>query len=287
MSGNSEIRRHIKSINQTVKISSAQKLIAGAHIGRARRMLERSQLYHERIRLTTASVLGDCEAENRYLDAGREAKKRGLLVITADKGMAGGYNHNIISLAIAEMAKKPASVLLAVGRVGSRQFERLGLPLDKGFVYSAEKPTLGAAGEIAGRMIELFENGEADCFDVAYTRFRNAAHFSPAIERLFPLSPEALGAPKIHYAEYSPSADAVLETLIPQYLKGYLFGCLVQAWISELSSRINAMDGAIKNGNEMLESLSLKYNRLRQKAITQEISEITAGAAAMEEEGAM
>jgi F-type H+-transporting ATPase subunit gamma len=88
----------------------------------------------------------------------------------------------------------------------------------------------------------------------------------------------------VHYAEYSPSADAVLETLIPMYLKGYLFGCLVQAWICELTSRINAMDGAIKNGNEMLTRLSLQYNRLRQRAITQEISEIVAGAASMEEE---
>jgi len=101
---------------------------------------------------------------------------------------------------------------------------------------------------------------------------------------LFPLSPESLGAPNVHYVEYSPCADAVLEVMIPEYLRGYLFGCLVQAWICELTSRISAMDGAIKNGNEMLAKLSLQYNRMRQKAITQEISEIVAGAMSMEEE---
>jgi len=284
MSGSSEIREHIKSIRQTVKISSAQKLIAGAHIGKARKMLERSKLYHDRIRFTTASVLGDCEAENRYLDAGRDIKKRGLLVITADKGLAGGYNHNLMALAADTMQAAPVARLLAVGRVGGAQFSRMDAPLDKSFIYSAENPTPDTAGEIAGRMVDMFENGETDCFDVIYTKFRNAAHLSPVMERLFPLSPEALGAPKVHYAEYLPSADMVFETLIPQYLKGYLFGCLVQAWISELTSRINAMDGAIKNGNEMLDKLSLKYNRLRQRAITQEISEIVAGASSMEDE---
>jgi len=284
MSNNSEIREHIKSIRQTVQISNAQKLIAGAHIGKARRMLERSQLFHDRIRITTASILGDCEAENRYLDIGQDITKRGLLVISADKGLTGGYNHNLMKLAAETMAEKPIARLLAIGHVGYGKFARMDVPLDSGFKYSAENPKLDSAKEIARRMISMFENNEVDCFDVIYTTFKNAAHLIPSMERLFPLSPEALGVPRVHYAEYSPSADTVLETLIPEYLKGYLFGCLVQAWICELTSRINAMDGAIKNGNEMLAKLSLQYNQLRQKAITQEISEIVAGAASMEEE---
>ena len=284
MANNSEIREHIKSIKQTVQISSAQKLIAGAHIGKARRMLQQSRLYHDRIRLTAASILGDCEIENRYLDIGQQTNKRGLLVISADKGLAGGYNHNIVKLATETMTQEPVSKLLAVGHAGYNKFAAMDVPLDVDFTYSAENPTLFNAREMAERIIYMFENDEVDCFDVIYTTFMNAAHMSPTLERLFPLSPEMLGAPRVHYAEYLPSADAVLDVLIPKYLKGYLFGCIVQAWICELTSRINAMDGAIKNGNEMLDTLILQYNRIRQRAITQEISEIVAGAAAMEDD---
>jgi len=287
MSNTSEIRDHMRSIKQTVKISSAQKLIAGAHIGKAQKMLERSRLYHDRVRLTAASVLGDCETENRYLDVGLGIEKRGLLVISADKGLAGGYNHNLMKLAAETMAEAPVAKLLTVGHVGYGKFARMDVPLDSDFTYSAENPTLYKAREMAERMLCMFENDEVDCFDVIYTKFRTSAHLTPTLERLFPLSPETLGAPRVHYAEYIPSADDVLEMLIPKYLKGYLFGCLVQAWICELTSRISAMDGAIKNGNEMLDKLSLQYNRVRQRAITQEISEIIAGTDSMEEEDEM
>jgi len=274
----------MKSIRQTVQISSAQKLIAGARIGKARKMLERSRLYHDRVRLAVASVLGACETENMYLDKGKDKKKRGLLVISADRGLAGGYNHNIMKLAAKTMDSMPAAKLLAVGRLGYNKFSQMDVPLDNDFDYLVENPTVFTAREMAERIHIMFENDEVDCFDVIYTRFKTAAHMEPVLERLFPLSPEALGAPKLHYAEYFPSADEVLEVLIPKYLKGYLFGCLAEAWICELNSRINAMDGAIRNGNEMLSKLSLQYNRIRQQAITQEISEIVAGAASVEEE---
>jgi len=274
----------MKSIRQTVQISSAQKLIAGARIGKARKMLERSRLYHDRVRLAVASVLGACETENMYLDKGKDIKKRGLLIISADRGLAGGYNHNIMKLAAKTMDSMPTAKLLAVGRLGYNKFSQMDVPLDSDFEYLVENPTVFAAREMAERIHIMFENDEVDCFDVIYTRFKTAAHMEPILERLFPLSPEALGAPKLHYAEYFPSADEVLEVLIPKYLKGYLFGCLAEAWICELNSRINAMDGAIRNGNEMLSKLSLQYNRIRQQAITQEISEIVAGAASVEEE---
>jgi len=274
----------MRSIRQTVKISSAQKLIAGAHIVKARKMLDHSELYHYRIRLAVASVLGDCEAKNKYLDVGQEINKRGLLIISADRGLAGGYKHNLMKLAAETMAEHPVAKLLCVGHVDYGKFARMGAPIDSDFRYPVEVPTLYKAREMAERMVGMFENGEVDCFDIIYTTFKTAAHMTPSLERLFPLSPEALGKPRVHYAEYLPSADDVLEVLIPKYLKGYLFGCLVEAWICELSSRISAMNGAIKNGNEMLANLSLQYNRVRQRAITEEISEIVAGAESMEED---
>ena len=284
MSNISGIRDHIKSIQQTVQISNAQKLIAGAQIIKAHKALERSQMFHDRIRNAAASILGDCETQNKYLDTDQETKKRGLLIFTADKGLSGGYNHNIMKLAAKTTAEKPIAKLLVAGRVGYGKYMRQDLPLDREFKYPVENPALQTAREMAERMISMYENDEVDSIDVIYTTFKTAAHMYPTLERLLPLSPETLGTPKEHFAEYIPSADEVLEILIPEYLKGYLFGCLVQAWICELSSRVSAMDGAIKNGNEMLAKLSLEYNRSRQSAITQEISEIVAGATSMEED---
>jgi F-type H+-transporting ATPase subunit gamma len=220
--------------------------------------------------------------KSKYLDSGKEIKKRGLLVIAADRGLAGGYNHNVVKLALQAMAEKPAVKLLVAGRSCYRKFARTGLPLDVDFVYSVDKPTLYVAREMAERMAAMFETDELDCVDVVYTHFHSAAHMAPTIERLFPLSPEALGEPITRFPEYEPSPDAVLEMLIPKYIKGFLFGCLVQAWMCELNSRVSAMDSAIKNGSEMLGKLSLQYNRARQGAITQEITEIVAGASSME-----
>ena len=143
------IRSHIKSIRQTVKISGAQKLIAGAHIIKAHKMLERSQPYHDRIRLAIASVLKDCESKSKYLDTGKKIKKRGLLVISADKGLAGGYNQNVIKLATRAIAEKKVVKVLTVGHIGYKKFEYINaisaptpVPLDESFVCAAENPTL-------------------------------------------------------------------------------------------------------------------------------------------------
>jgi F-type H+-transporting ATPase subunit gamma len=284
MESSSGIRDHMRSIKQTVQISNAQKLIAGARIVKARKMLERSRLYHDRIQRTVASVFGDCAIKNIYMDYGQDIKKRGLLVIAADRGLAGGYNHNLMKLTDKTMAEKPVAKLLVAGHAGYMKFARTDVPLEKDFKYSVENPILYTAREMAEQITGMFENEEVDCFDVIYTQFKSAAHMIPSIERLFPLSPGKLGDPKVHFAQYMPSADEVLEVLIPKYLKGFIFGCLVQAWICELNSRVSAMDSAIKNGNEMLAKLSLHYNQIRQGAITQEISEIVAGAASMEME---
>jgi F-type H+-transporting ATPase subunit gamma len=275
------IRSHMKSIRQTVKISTAQKLIAGAHIVKARRMLDNSRPYHNRIQHSIAAILSDCEVKSKYLDTGQEIRKCGLLVISADRGLAGGYNQHVIKLASQTMAEKPVVKLLAVGHIGYEKFVRMGAPVDRDFFYTVENPTLHTAREMAARTMSLYEDNEVDCFDVIYTHYRSAVRMVPVRERLFPLSPEMLGDPVVHFSEYESPPNEVLDLLIPKYLKGFLFGCLIQAWMCELNSRVQAMDNAVKNGNKMFDKLSLQYNRARQGAITQEITEIVAGATAM------
>ena len=284
MSNAAVIRNRMKSIRQTVQLAGAQKLIAGAQLVKARRMFGQTQAFHDRIQHTIAAILGDCEIKSKYLDTGAEPEKLGLLVISADRGLAGGYNHNVTKLVESTIAKNPVVKVLATGRACYRKLSHMDVPLDHDFLYTVEKPTIHTAREIAERIVEMFESGEVDSFDVIYTHFRSSLHMEPTLERLFPLSPEILGDPPVHFSEYDPSPDAVLEILIPKYLKGFLFGSLVQAWLCELNSRVNAMDSAIKNGNEMLGKLSLTYNRIRQGAITQEITEIVAAATSMEED---
>ena len=277
----------MKSIRQTIQISNAQKLIAASHISKARRLLKEAEPYHERIRQAIAEVLTKCpEASSRYLDVGESTfNKRGVLVISANRGLAGGYNSNLSKFIMQNIGPGDTSRLLVLGKVGQGHLAHAGYDVDTSFEHPVDPPSLFAARELAEHVMRYFERGVIDCFDVAYTHYYSAARLKPTIMRLFPLKPAVFGeAPKRGDAVFAPSPDAVLEMLIPKYLKGFLYGCLVHAWSSELASRVAAMDNAIRNGNEMLENLSLLYNRTRQAMITQEITEIVAGVSSMAKE---
>lgn len=278
MSNINGIRGHMKSIQQTVKISNAQKLIAGSKINKAHKVFEKSQAYHNRIKTSVSCVLKDCEVKSKYVDTGEKIKKHGLLVISADKGLAGAYSQNLIKTVHQLMEEETIVKIMAAGLLGHKNFHE---EIVDDFTCIVENPTLATAEEIAEHMIKMYENGIVDCFDVIYTHFKSALHMVPVIERLFPLPINDI--PVVHFAEYDPSPDIVLQRLVPKYVKGFIFGCLTQAWICELSSRVSAMENAIKNGNEMLNKLSLQYNRVRQGDITREITEIVASASAMEE----
>jgi F-type H+-transporting ATPase subunit gamma len=274
----------MKSIRQTVQISNAQKLISASRIGRARRMLGQSAPYHDHIRQAIADLLAmHPEVLTRFIGRGTDApEKQGLLVLSSDTGLAGGYNGNVLKFSERELAKQSVPHLIVQGNVGRNFFARLGIARDETH-FSAVMPSLALAGQIASHIITLFEKREVDAFDVIYTRYDSAVRLTPVRERLFPLRPEAFGEAVSLRPDvtFEPSPESVMSMLIPKYLEGFLYGCLVHAWTSELASRVTAMDSAIRNGNEMLEKLSLAYNRARQAAITQEITEIVAGATAM------
>lgn len=288
MSQTSAILARMKSIRQTVQISNAQKLIAASRIGKSRRMLAECEPYHERIRCAISDVLAQCpEVSNRYLAADSAPRnKRGLLVVSANFGMSGGYNAAIIKCAEESMEQEQPEHLIVLGQVGVNHFLGKNLKPDTGPQVALEPPGLFAAREIAEYVADLFESGAVDCFDVAYTHFYSSVRLTPTIAPLLPLRPEMFGdTPEtLQGLSFEPSPGRVLEILIPKYLKGFIYGCLVHAYACELSSRMLAMDSAIRNGNDMLSSLALTYNRVRQAAITQEITEIVAGAASMQDE---
>ena len=284
MSNLGAIQARMKSIRQTVQIAGAQKLISASRIGGARRMLEAAAPYHERIRQRIAYVLTLApEVSSPFLETDTP-EKRGLLVLSSNAGLAGGYNSNVLKLAEESLARHPAARLIVLGQVGQSHFPGR-LSDDERDQFALTHPSMYLARDLAERLTYLFSEGIVDCFDIAYTQFQSAVRLTPTLERLFPLRPESFGQPVslLPVMDFEPNADVLMSSLTASYLKGFLYGCLVHAYASELSSRVMAMDSAIRNGRDMLTSLSLQYNRARQAAITQEITEIVAGAEAMAE----
>jgi F-type H+-transporting ATPase subunit gamma len=289
MNNTGEIKARMKSIRQTVQIANAQKLIAASRIGKAQKMLADSKPYHDNIRQTIAELLAlHPEVLTPFVgDNWKTSLRPGFLVLSSDTGLAGGYNSNLVKFSEQELtanAYKPVTVLVQ-GHLGRDALLRKGLPVDTTKQWRVSVPSMRDAGEISKFILSLFENHTIDGFGIIYTKYYSAAKLEPVREKLFPLPPESFGDAGIIHSDVSfePSPEAVMEMLIPKYIKGFIYGCLIHSWTSELASRVTAMDNAIRNGREMLDKLNLAYNRARQAAITQEITEIVAGANALAE----
>ena len=283
---NSDLLHRMKSIRQTVQISNAQKLVAAAHIGKARRLLNDSEAYHENVGRAIADILRHCpEVVSHYLPGLERSQGRGLLVLSANKGLAGGYNNNVMHFTEASLALEPATYMIVLGQARSH-FIKQGLPVDLEYIQPLDPPTMFTARELAEKVTGMLENGQVSSFDVIYTAYKSSVKLEVMQSRLFPLDPAAFTEEfeeEVHKGHYTfePSPEQVLHFVVSKYIKGYLYGCLIHTWLCELTARVTAMDNAIRNGNEILDHLALVYNRARQAAITQEITEIVAGAAAM------
>jgi F-type H+-transporting ATPase subunit gamma len=285
-----DIRTRMKSIGQTLQITSAMKLISTAKLRRARIQLMQTEPYFDRIRKTMHDILrhGEdafevCFAPHELLG---EQPKRAILVITSDKGFAGGFNHSIIKLAEETFAPGDSNFLMLLGNIGARYFGRTSVPILETYRYSKGVPTVYEAKDIGDYVVSQYEEGKIDEFYIVYTRMYSSVKLVPEVIRVLPLDREAIGTVEEPLQtnstlNYSPSPEAVLNTLIPKYITGVIYGAMVENFASEHSARMAAMDNATKNAQEMLDHLRLTYNRLRQSAITQEVTEIVAGAAAL------
>lgn len=287
MASITEIRARIKSVEETVKITNAMYLISSSKMKKARRQHANVRPYFEKISSTIADILKHSpDLDHVYFN--RRSRPGGLrigyVVISGDKGLAGAYNHNILKLAEEQLKQTPNARLFVIGQVGRQYFLHKHISVDAEFTYVAQDPTMYRAREISELLVDLFLKEELDEISVIYTHMVSAFQMEPCIQRLLPLSPEDvrdLDEPDAAYHEvlsYVPSANAVLNNLVPAYVKGMLFGALVEAFCSEQNARMTAMDSATKNARELISSLSLAFNRARQAAITQEITEIVGGA---------
>ncbi len=296
MAGITEIRSRMRSIEQTLKITNAMYLISSAKVKKARKQLAEVEPYFDRLARTVLDIFRHSpDLKHRYIEGHHKPKdecRTGFVVITGDKGLAGAYNHNVLKLAEEYLGHKKDPTLFLIGQMGRHYFEKKNITIDGEFMYTAQDPTLERAREISETLLDLYEQNALDEVYLVFTHSFSAMRMEPEIIKLLPLDRAMLSARRgISEADryrdvvrYEPSPEAVLDVLVPGVLKGYLFAALVESFCSEQNSRMAAMDSASDSARDMLKRLSLEFNRARQGAITQEITEIAAGATALEQQ---
>ena len=296
MAGITEIRGRMRSIQQTLKITNAMYLISSAKVKKARKQLQEVEPYFDRLAKTILDIFRHSpQLQHRYIEGHhkpKEERKTGFVVITGDKGLAGAYNHNVLKLAESYLARKQDSTLFLIGQMGRHYFEKKNISIDAEFMYTAQDPTLDRAQDICDTLVDLYERGALDEIYLVFTHSYSAMRMEPEIIKLLPLDRAMLSARQglseadqyRDVVRYEPSPEAVLDVLVPGVIRGYIFAALVESFCSEQSSRMSAMDSASESARDMLKTLSLEFNRARQGAITQEITEIAGGAEALNQQ---
>ena len=288
MASTSEIRRRIGSVRQTQKITHAMYLISQAKLRKAKQELSNTRPYFDALQTEIGRVFNaDAAVESRYLEPAQLPVKEvplrpACLLITADKGLAGAYNQNAIRQAQQFMADYPDTDLYVVGEYGRRWFDQRNIPIEKSFLYTAQNPTLGRARQIAELLLERYDADEINAVVVVYTDMKNGLEAVVRQAQLLPLHRERFVAAAANTArdelyEFIPSPDAVVDNAARSCLTGYIYSALVDSFCSEQSARMTAMNAADQNAEELLKDLSVQFNRARQAAITQEITEVSAG----------
>lgn len=289
MASAKEIQNRMKSIQDTMKITNAMYMISSAKLKKARKNLENTEPYFHMLQGTIARIARHLpEMEHPYFEIENKdqtSRKRGYLVIATDKGLAGSYNHNIMKLAESHLHSPHDNLLFVVGELGRNYFTQHQIPIYQQFHYVVQNPTLDRAREISETLLSMYDAKELDEIYVIYTRSVNSMTEEATIKRLLPIQKQPLIDADLSdvYAEdirLLPSAEAVLNNIIPDYVTGFLYGALVESFCSEQNSRMMAMEAAADNAQKMLHDLQIMYNRVRQAAITQEITEVIAGAKA-------
>lgn len=288
MASTSEIRRRIGSVRQTQKITHAMYLISQAKLRKAKQDLSNTRPYFDALQTEIGRVFNaDSSIESRYLMP-EDANARPLpgvaacLLITADKGLAGAYNQNAIRQAQQFLAANEGAELYVVGEYGRRWFSQRGIPIERSFLYTAQNPTLQRARQISELLLERYDAGEINAVHVIYTDMKNGLEATVRQAQLLPLHRERFSIAKADTAggsmfEFVPNAAAVLDKAVRSCLTGFIYSALVDSFCSEQSARMTAMNAADQNAEELLKDLSVQYNRARQAAITQEITEVSAG----------
>ncbi len=280
-----DIKRRRGSIQSTQQITKAMKLVSTVKLQRARAGAERAKPYFECMYNTVSNILLRMSAgENKYL-AGDRPGKKAVIVITSNRGLAGGYNSNVVKLVTRnEEWDKDDLLIYAIGNKGKDLLQKSGYTIKESLPGLIEDPVYPDAMLLAQRLLEAFENEEVSEIYLAYTVFKNTVSQIPTVLRLLPVNLEDHKAEDLDEnsaaMNFEPGDEEALDMIIPKYVASLIYGAIVEAMASENGARMQAMDNATSNAEDMISDLSLKYNRARQSSITQELTEIIAGAEA-------
>lgn len=272
-----EIKNRIRSMESTKQITKAMEMVAASKLRRAQAQVANSRPYFEILRDTINDIIeNNRDFSSPYLTA-RPVKKVAYIVIAGDRGLAGGYNSNILKLVQSHMNRQDATVL-PIGKKAVDYFRSHKVPMFSENYAVAADVSIGECFSVAKQLSKSFRNGEFDEVYVAYTNFVSVLSQTPAIMQLLPLVRESKQREGISQDFlYEPGAEEVFDAIVPEYLGGTLYGALCESRAAEQAARRTAMDSATSNAEDMIADLSLKFNRARQAAITQEITEIVAG----------
>ncbi len=281
-----DIRRRIKSVKSIQQITNAMNMVATSRLRRAKEAATANKPYAEKVAEVIHEIAANAGDFTHPLLMTHETGKKLILVMAADKGLAGAYSSNVFKETVAHIENKADTQLVTVGRKAKEYFKNRGYTIVEEYSGISERPHYEHAQAIAQNLIRRFESGEVREIDMVYSRFVSAITCVPEVVRLLPFAGEAESAAgqdglRAEYI-YEPSAEEVLGFLLPQYLVTVIYAALLQAAASELSSRMNAMSNATDNAGELIAKLDLHYNKVRQAGITNEINEIVGGANALQ-----
>lgn len=279
-----DIRRRIRSVQNTQQITRAMQMVAAARLRKTQGKVLAARPYADALQQVLQRVVAGGAAFEHPLLEIREAQKTALVVFSADRGLCGGYNTNIIRLAetAAHQEERGEVSLIVVGRKAWNYFRRRPVTIYREYLDIGDTPEYSQARELAGELVAMYTTGTFDVVDLAYTQFYSPGRVRPRRRRFLPLAPEepAAAGGEGEYI-YEPSPQELMEVLLPRYVETMVYQVLLEAKASEHASRMVAMEAATKNAGEMIDRLVLTFNKARQAAITKEITEIVGGAEAL------
>lgn len=290
MASTKEIKNRINSVKNTQKITNAMYLIASTKMRKAKSELDQTRPYFTALQAEIKRIFRtaeDVDSKYFYPADGRKLLNGtyGCLVITADKGLAGAYNQNVLKEAYRLYQEHSDMKLFVVGEYGRQFFIKHNIPIEKSFLYTAQNPTMQRAREIGDILLERFDAGKLDKIFIVYTDLVGGMEAKAKSARLLPFHRKQFtSSPKEKVVampfEFLPSIEKVLDNIMQSYISGYIYSALIDSFCSEQTARMTAMNSANQNAAKILEELSVQYHLVRQAAITQEITEVSSGAKA-------
>lgn len=278
-----DIKRRKSSISSTQQITKAMKLVSTVKLQKARTRAEQTTPYFDYMYKTVSSMLAKSNnIDHPYLTPG-ESQKKAVVVITSNRGLAGGYNTNVVKLVTGMDWDKEDLDIYAIGGKGAEILDRRGYHIAGSYPEIMEDPHYEDASALCKKVLDSFTSGEVGEIYLAYTHFKNTVSHEPKLIKLLPveISEEIEEDDNLVMMNYEPNETEALNMIIPKYVTSLFYGALVEALASENGARMQAMDSATSNADELISDLTLKYNRARQGSITQELTEIIAGANAI------